>query len=160
MNMDVVYVLSQVFTVIMYILLAVTYFEKTKRKIFLFSNASLVANAIAYILLSAWTGLAMVIIAMLRNIYLIRNEKTKKITKQDWIFLIVVLIAIVVATIPAYEGFLSLFSVFATSIYTYSIWQKNHLFINCVVSRFPFFGLSTMRILSPSLVSYWKVSCW
>ena len=39
--------------------------------------------------------------------------------------MIVVYIAIVLATVPTYEGFLSLLSVFATSVYTYSIWQKS-----------------------------------
>lgn len=45
--------------------------------------------------------------------------------KRDYIFLAIVYLGIILATIPTYEGFLSLLSVFATSVYTYSIWQKS-----------------------------------
>ena len=33
----------------------------------------------------------------------------------------------IIVSIPTYNGFLSLMSVFATMTYTYSIWQKNTL---------------------------------
>ena len=127
--MDIAYVFSQIFTVIMYVLLALTYFAKSKRSIVIISGASLIANIWAYVLLGAWTGLAMCVVAMLRNIYMLWDEKkhgkSDKITKKDVIFLIAVYIAIILVTIPTYEGFLSLLSVFATSLYTYSIWQKS-----------------------------------
>lgn len=127
--MDTAYIFSQIFTIIMYALLAATYFAKNKRAIVIISGASLVANILAYILLGAWTGLAMCIVAMLRNIYILWDEKkhgkSDKISIRDVIFLIVVYVAIILVTIPTYEGFLSLLSVFATSVYTYSIWQKS-----------------------------------
>lgn len=71
----------------------------------------------------------MCIVAMLRNLYILWEEKRngKRIAneKRDYIFLTIVYLGIILATIPTYEGFLSLLSVFATSIYTYSIWQKS-----------------------------------
>ena len=127
--MDTAYIFSQIFTIIMYALLAATYFAKSKRAIVIISGASLIANILAYVLLGAWTGLAMCVVAMLRNLYILwdekRHGKSDKIERKDVIFLIVVYIAIILATIPTYEGFLSLLSVFATSVYTYSIWQKS-----------------------------------
>ncbi len=129
MEIDFIYILSQVFTILMYALLAWTYFLKDKRKIVIVSALSLVANIIAYVLLGAWTGLAMCIVAMLRNFYILWEEKRygkrEKLEKRDYIFLAVVYLGIILATIPTYEGFLSLLSVFATSVYTYSIWQKS-----------------------------------
>ena len=129
--MDTTYILSQIFTVIMYAFLAVSYFAKRKCSIVILSVLSLIANILAYVLLSAWTGLAMCIVALFRNFYILWNEKkrgkSKKIAKRDIIFLIIVYIAIILATIPTHEGFLSLLSVFATSLYTYSIWQKSTL---------------------------------
>lgn len=123
------YLLSQVLTILMYALLAWTYFLRDKRKIVIVSALSLVANIAAYVLLGAWTGLAMCVVAMLRNLYILCEEKRhgKRETneKRDYIFLALVYLGIILATIPTYEGFLSLFSVFATSIYTYSIWQKS-----------------------------------
>ena len=127
--MDITYIFSQVFVVITYALLMATYLAKSKRSIVLLCSISLVTNATAYILLGAWTGLAMCTIAMLRNLYILWDEKkygkSKKIRKKDVVFLIIVLIAIVLVTIPTYNGFLSLWSVFATALYTFSIWQKS-----------------------------------
>lgn len=129
MEVDFIYVLSQIFTIIMYGLMAWTYFLKDKRQIVIVGALSLVANIIAYVLLGAWTGLMMCIVAMLRNLYILwdekRNGKRETNEKRDYIFLAVVYLGIILATIPAYEGFLSLLSVFATSVYTYSIWQKS-----------------------------------
>lgn len=129
MDIDFIYVLSQIFTILMYVLMAWTYFLKEKRRIVIVSALSLVANIIAYVLLGAWTGLAMCVVAMLRNLYILWKEKKygkrEKLEKRDYIFLAIVYLGIVLATIPTYEGLLSLLSVFATSIYTYSIWQKS-----------------------------------
>lgn len=129
MEVDFIYILSQIFTIIMYGLLAWTYFIKNKRKIVIVSVLSLIANVIAYVLLGAWTGLAMCIVALLRNYYILWEEKKygkrEKLEKRDYIFLAIVYLGIILATIPTYEGFLSLLSVFATSVYTYSIWQKS-----------------------------------
>lgn len=75
MEIDFIYILSQIFTTLMYALLAWTYFLKDKRKIVIVSALSLVANTIAYILLGAWTGLAMCVVAMLRNLYILWDEK-------------------------------------------------------------------------------------
>ena len=69
--MDIMYIFSQVFTIIMYALLAATYFAKSKRSIVVINGAALIANAVAYILLGAWTGLAMCVVAMLRNLYIL-----------------------------------------------------------------------------------------
>ncbi len=128
-NLNFTYVLSQIFTILMYILMGWTYLIKTKRKIVIVSMFSLIANFIAYILLGAWTGLAMCIVAMLRNLYILWDEqkhgKRKVNEKRDYVFLVLVYLGIILATIPTYEGFFSLLSVFATSIYTYSIWQKS-----------------------------------
>ena len=123
------YVLSQIFTIFMYVFLAITYVLKNKRTIVLVDMLSLAANILAYILLGAWTGLAMCFVAVVRNLYVLWDEKQhgkrEVNTRRDYIFLACVYLGIILATIPTYEGFLSLFSVFATSIYTYSIWQKN-----------------------------------
>ena len=109
--------------------MAWTYFLKEKRQIVIVSVLSLIANIVAYVLLGAWTGLAMCVVAMLRNFYILWEEnkygKREKLEKRDYIFLAVVYIGIILATIPTFEGPLSLLSVFATSVYTYSIWQKS-----------------------------------
>ena len=53
-----------------------------------------------------------------------KNGKRDEITKKDIIILIVLTAISIVSSIFTYDGFLSLFIVFATMLYTYSVWQK------------------------------------
>ena len=128
MELTLTYIMSQVFTIIMYLLLAVSYYAKDRKKILILSFLSLVANALAYVLLEAYTGLAMCVVAFIRNIIFMIDEKknghSDNIAKKDIILLIVFYILIIVSTIFTYEGPLSLLSVIATMTYTYSVWQK------------------------------------
>lgn len=125
------YIVSQIFTILMYVLLAMTYYAKNRKTVLLISFLSLLANAIAYILLNADTGLAMCMVALVRNVYFLMDEnkhgKREEISQKDIIVLLVLYGIIVISTIFTYEGFWSLLSVFATMIYTYSVWQKKTL---------------------------------
>lgn len=128
MNWGIEYILSQVFTIIMYVLMAITYYMKNRKAILMVSFASLVANVMAYILLNAWSGLAMCMVAMLRNIIFLvdekRNGKRDEISQKDIVILVILYMISGISAILTYEGFFSLLSVFATMIYTYSVWQK------------------------------------
>ena len=125
------YIISQIFTVLMYAVLIASYQFKKRRSILIASIISILLNGLAYIFLHAWTGLAMCGIALFRSIYSLWDEKangqSKTMSVRDIIVLVITALAIVAVTIPTYDGFLSLMSVFATIAYTYSIWQKNTL---------------------------------
>lgn len=125
---SITYILSQVFTIINYALVGLTYYAKDRKKILIISFLAVITNAIAYILLHAWTGVAMCIVVQIRNIIFLidekKNGKRETIDKKDVIILIVLCSITVVFTIFTYDGFLSLLSVIATMIYTYSVWQK------------------------------------
>ncbi len=127
--MTTTYILSQVFTILNYIFLASTYLLKSRKKILIINFISLIANALAYIFLNAWTGVAMCLVALIRNtIFLIdehKNKQTDKTTKKDIIILIILYIISIISAIFTFDGYLSLLSVFATMLYTYSVWQKN-----------------------------------
>ena len=75
MELSVTYVASQVFTIIMYALLAITYYVKNRKAILILNLISLIANGLAYVLLNAYSGLAMCIIALVRNIVFLVDEK-------------------------------------------------------------------------------------
>ena len=128
MNWGTEYILSQVFTIFMYGLMAITYYMKNRKMVLIISFLSIVANAIAYVLLNAYSGLAMCIIAMIRNIIFLvdekQNGKRDEISRKDIVILVVLYVISGVSAIFTYEGFFSLLSVFATMLYTYSIWQK------------------------------------
>lgn len=128
MEISITYIISQIFTIIMYALLAISYYAKERKKVLILSFVSLIANGIAYILLNAYSGLAMCALALVRNIIFIvdenKNGKREKITKKDIAILIILYTIAIISAVFTYEGFLSLFSIFATMLYTYSVWQK------------------------------------
>lgn len=129
MELTVTYIVSQIFTIIMYALLSLTYYLKDRKSILIVSFLSMIANGIAYFLLHAWSGLMMCVIAVIRNIVFIidenKNGKKDKMARLDIIVLILVYIACVISAVFTYEGVLSLLSVFATMVYTYSVCQKD-----------------------------------
>lgn len=128
MELTVEYIISQILTIIMYVLLGITYYAKNRKTVLVISFMSLIANGAAYIFLDAYTGLAMCVVALIRNIIFIvdekKNGKSDKITKKDIIILIILYVISIISAVFTYDGFLSLLSVFATMIYTYSVWQK------------------------------------
>ncbi len=129
MELTTIYILSQVFTITMYILLAITYYLKDRKKILVLNFLGLTANMVTYILLDAWSGLAMTVVSLIRNIIFIldenKNGKRTTINRLDIIILVILYIISVILAVFTYDGFFSLFSVFATMLYTYSVWQKN-----------------------------------
>ena len=98
------YIISQVFVIIMYTLVSLTYY------------------------VSAYTGLAMCFVALIRNaIFLVdekKNGKTEIISKKDIAILLILFSITIISSIFTYDGIFSLLSVFATMLYTYSMWQK------------------------------------
>lgn len=128
MELTTTYVLSQIFTIITYVLLALTYYAKNRKTVLFISFLSLITNGLEYVFLSAYSGLAMCVIALIRNIIFLvdekKNGKRDTISKKD-IFILIILYAIsIISAVFTYDGFLSLLSVFATMLYTYSVWQK------------------------------------
>lgn len=131
MELTPIYIASQVLTVAMYVTLAITYYLKDRRTILIINFLGCVLIGSTYFLLSAWTGVAMSLIAIIRNVIFLvdekRNGKSEKISKKDILILVIIYFATIIATVPSYKGLLSLLSVFATSLYTFSVWQKKTL---------------------------------
>ena len=129
MDITLTYILSQVFIILNYVFLVITYQLKNKNKILLFNIVSQTSCALSYICLSAYTGLAMAIISVFRNIVFLINEKkngvTKETTTNEILMLIVIYALIIILSVITFNGFLSLLSVFATMLYTFSVWQKS-----------------------------------
>lgn len=74
------------------------------------------------------SGLAMCVVALIRNIIFLvdedKNGKREKITKKDIVILAILYVISIISAIFTYEGPLSLLSVIATMLYTFSVWQK------------------------------------
>ena len=129
MKITLIYILSQIFIILNYVFLVISYQSKNRNKILLLGIASKVSAGLSYICLAAYTGIAMSLIGIFRSLIFMFNEKkngvSKKITLNDVLILLVIYALTIILTIFTYKGFLSLMSVFATSLYTYSIWQKD-----------------------------------
>lgn len=128
MELTLIYICSQVFTILSYILLAITYYSKNRKKVLIISILSTVFMGAAYVLLKADSGLAMNVIALLRNIIFLidenKNGKRDVVNKNDIIILVLLYVISIICAIFTYDGFFSLLSVFATMLYTYSVFQK------------------------------------
>ena len=121
-----IYIISQVFTVLMYVLLASTYYLKNRKTVLVINILSMLAQGVAFVCLKAYTGLAMDIVAIIRNIIFVIDEKNNQNFKKDITILATIYIITIFLSVFTYNGLPSLFSVLGTLIYTYSVWQKNN----------------------------------
>lgn len=128
MELTLSYILSQIFIIINYLFLAISYYSKNRKTVLCLGFISLIANGLSYVFLNAYSGLAMCILALVRNIIFLldekKNGKSDVITKKDVIILIILYAFAIGSAFLTYEGFLSLLSIFATMLYTFSVWQK------------------------------------
>lgn len=130
MEITLIYIISQIITVIYYGILSLSYLLKDRTKILSANFVAHIGQTTAMAMLNGYTGAAMSVIMMLRDLTLLIQEwgksKGKKINKKlDLIILIVTVILIVALTIFTYNGPLSLLSVVATLVTTFALWQKD-----------------------------------
>lgn len=129
--MSIVYIWSQVFTVIEYALLGWSYFAKNRKLVVILDIFSMISGIIALILLDAGLGIALSIIILLANFYYLWDENVrkkrdlKKYFLRDYIAITVILVSIGIVTIFTNDGPFSLLSTIATTLYEISIWQKS-----------------------------------
>lgn len=127
--MAVTYILSQIFILIYYAFLIITYQSKNRRNILIYNFCGMIATGLSFLCLSAYSGLAMTVVAILRNIIFMidekKNGKSDKNILKDYIILAVLYIISIVFAIFTYNGVLSMMSVLASMLYTYSVWQKS-----------------------------------
>lgn len=127
MSVEVTYLISQIFVVINYSLLMVSYQLKNRTKILVINFIALLANALSFLFLGGFSGFGMSIVAIIRNgLFLIdKNKNSNIITKMDIVKLLIVYLLSIICAILTYNGIFSLMIVLAIMLYTYSIWQKN-----------------------------------
>lgn len=129
-NLTTQYIASQIVTIFVYIFLSLTYCVKNRKVILAFSFISNFLNAIAFILLEAYTSSAMCAISIFRDIVFIIdqkiNGKSDKITKKDYAILAMIYGISIVSIVLTFKGFWTLLYAAGSMLYTYSIWQKNN----------------------------------
>ena len=121
------YTISQIFVVIGYFLLATSYCLKSRKNILIVCFFTLESSFFEYLLLSAYSGMALMVLAIFRNLIFIeenQNDCNDKITNKDWMILFGLYLLSIIFAIFTYTGIGSLLSILASMIYTYSVWQK------------------------------------
>lgn len=118
MDLSITYILSQIFVIIYYLIYSWTFHLKDSNKILIFGIVATIISSISYVLLNAYTGMAMCFIAIVRNVLFTKSKK-------NTLNLILIFILTIIASIFTYDGYFCLFNIIATLIYTYALWQKN-----------------------------------
>ncbi len=118
------YILSQIFIIINYTFLVITYQLRNRQKILLFNIGAQIFTGLSYFCLNAYSAVAMAIIALLRDIiFMLTAKKENKLIEN--INFIIIIIAMIIFGIVTYENPWSILPVIATILYTFSIYQKN-----------------------------------
>ena len=120
------YILSQVFMIIMFICLGISYYSQNRKKVLGLNIFAQIFQGLSTLLLKGLTGTVMSLVMIINNIILyIKNEKNKKMTKSESVIIIIMFVFIISLSIISYNGILSLLSVVATIIFLIGIWQEN-----------------------------------
>ena len=121
------FIFSQISIVIAYIFIGATYALKRKNMIVLFNYLYLLFSSVSFLLLSSYIGIAMNFVAVIRNILLdIRNRNNAQNNVFiDYLIIIFITAISVILSLLTYDSFYSLFSMFSTVLYSYSLWQKS-----------------------------------
>lgn len=119
------YYISGLFMVVAYACLGASYIVKNKNFISLLGACSFLGFSLAYVFISAWSGFAMALIGLLRNLAFLFIEKLNS-KKDFWknFSLILTLVAVIVCSIFTYSGVLSLMAAAAAVIYSFAVWNK------------------------------------
>ena len=118
MSLTIPYILSQILVIIYYLIYSYTFHLKDSNKILIFGIIATIISSISYILLNAYTGMAMCFIAIIRNLLFKKDKKSI-------FYLLFILILTIIASIFTFNSYFCLFNILATLIYTYALWQSN-----------------------------------
>ena len=119
------YIISQIMETSSLIATLVSYHLKTKRNIFKVMCLANVLDIIHYLFLNAYSGFGTKIIALIRNIFILKKEKYKKLDSS--VFLILFLIGYIVIFILTYNNIFSILPFLAAIIYMIVVWDGNEL---------------------------------
>lgn len=117
MDLSIPYIFSQILVVLYYLIYSVTFHLKEKNKILSWGIFATILSGMSYFLLQAYTGIAMCLVAIIRNIWFSQSKSKKN--------LIIIYLITLILSIYSFQNIFSMFNILATFIYTYSLWQEN-----------------------------------
>ena len=125
MNLSNTYLISQVFIIIMFIFLGLSYFVKSRKKVLLCNATAHIFQTVALVIVNHFTGASMAFITLLRdNIFLLDLKDGRNDISNNKSILVILFTLIILFTIFTFSGVYSLFSSIAVSLSTIGLWQK------------------------------------
>ena len=118
MELSLTYIISQILVIIYYLIYSCTFHLKDSNKILIVGIVATIISSISYLLLNAYTGMAMCFVAIIRNLLFGKDKK-------NTLDLCLIFILTLIASIFTFDSYFCLFNIVATLIYTYALWQKN-----------------------------------
>ncbi len=117
------FILAQCFGVLALVSWIFSVLQTKRFKILKFQNFANMFYATQYILLGAYPAACMNLISMLRGIMF--NSFDKKKQEISFKILILFLLVIIAIGFATFQNIYSLIPIIITSLYSYSVWQKN-----------------------------------
>ena len=134
MEFTAAYIISQILTLILYSFLGISYLQKNRNKVLILNIIVDILHIVAMCLLKGYSGAAMGLVSLYRDIFLLIYSRKKNSKNRDIFILITSVILIIIFSFVTYNGIFSMLSIVATLITTFAIWQKN-------VKYYKFFGI-------------------
>lgn len=134
MEVTATYIISQILTLILYSFLGISYLQKNRNKVLILNIIVDILHIVAMFLLKGYSGAAMGLVSLYRDIFLLIYSRKKNSKNRDIFILITSVILIIISSFVTYNGIFSMLSIVATLITTFAIWQKN-------VKYYKFFGI-------------------
>ena len=125
--MNLLYIISQIFGTLSFIISLIAYNRSTKKKIFQTMMIANILDILHYLCLNAYSGCITKILALVRNEIIIAKDKNKKLNNS--IILTIVMIAYIISGIITYENIYSILPISAAMIYLYFTWNGNELVV-------------------------------
>ena len=125
--MNILYIISHIITILMFIFLGISYYFKDRKKILLSNIFAQICQIVATLLLKGFTGSLMSVIMLLSyNTMYADYIFSRKESKKRNIFILLFYIALITfANIIYFNGFTSAIVAIATIILLIGAWQKN-----------------------------------
>ena len=119
------YIVSQIIEITALLITLVSYHLKTKKQIFKGMCIANILDITHYFLLNAYSGFSTKIIALIRNIFILKKEDNKKLNKN--IYLVLFIIIYIILGILTFKNIFSILPFIAAITYLIVVWNGNEL---------------------------------
>lgn len=119
------YLISQVFAFLSFLLSLLAYHMKKRKQIMLFMVMSNTLNSLHYFFLNSYSACLVKIIAIMRDSFMIVKDNHKKLDKKIFLFLFLLVYSTV--TLLTFKNAASVFPFLAATLYLVVIWDGKEL---------------------------------